>query len=346
MAFLAKISVKGKHVTVKISKGKIVNSNLRNVVVNIDGYLLYDNQQEHLNFVFDHLKLEKPGEAQNIANVLPTSNNINPRSLPKITFYCRALQYEKLDLGTVNLYTAPHEKGLLIDLLEVKNPELSIQVRGKWENSHFGDRTTIQANLKSNDIEKMLKRFGHKESPISDSSAQMTLDASWQNTPYNFSLKQFMGTLRLLITEGRIVNVDPGLGRILGLFDLQILPQRLALDFSDIFSEGFQFSTITGSFDIRKGHAYTDNLILQGRAAHIKISGRTGLVTQDYDQLVTVIPHVSNALPVASAIAGGLGIGAIALLVQKMLEKEIEELINYQYLLAGSWEKPKIEARN
>lgn len=312
----------------------------------IDGYLLYDDKKKSLNFVFDRLKLKKPESVQKSPKVLLTSSSINPRNLPKINFYCRALHYEKLDLGTINVYTAPHEKGLLIDLLEVKNPELSIQIRGKWENNHFGDRTTIQANLKSADIAKMLKRFGHKESPIIDSSAKVILDASWQNTPYNFSLKQLMGSLRLLITEGQVVDVDPGLGRVLGLFDLQILPQRLALDFSDIFNVGFKFSTITGSFDIRKGHAYTDNLILQGRAAHIKISGRTGLVTQDYDQLITVIPHVSNALPVASAIAGGLGIGAIALLVQKMLEKEIEELINYQYLLTGSWEKSKIDAKN
>ena len=55
-----------------------------------------------------------------------------------------------------------------------------------------------------------------------------------------------------------------------------------------------------------------------------------------------MFPHLSNPIPVASALAGGFGVGVAALLVQQLLQAEFENMVNYQYHITGSWEKPKI----
>ncbi|MEZ5671368.1 MAG: AsmA-like C-terminal region-containing protein [Thiotrichaceae bacterium] len=55
---------------------------------------------------------------------------------------------------------------------------------------------------------------------------------------------------------------DPG-RRVIGLFDLQVLPRRITLDFNDIFSKGFAFATIVGEFEFRSGLAHTDHVIIQ-----------------------------------------------------------------------------------
>jgi uncharacterized protein YhdP len=81
------------------------------------------------------------------------------------------------------------------------------------------------------------------------------------------------------------------------------------------------------------------------------ISGRTGLVTEDYDQIATVIPKVSDSLPLASALFGpvGVGVGAVLFLAGELFEtipKNIDKILTQQYSIKGSWENPDIEKIN
>ena len=45
---------------------------------------------------------------------------------------------------------------------------------------------------------------------------------------------------------GQFLKADPGLAKLLGVLSLQSLPRRLALDFRDVFSEGFAFDFVRG----------------------------------------------------------------------------------------------------
>jgi len=133
-------------------------------------------------------------------------------------------------------------------------------------------------------------------------------------------------------------------GRVIGLFDLRVLPRRITLDFNDIFSKGFVFSDIIGEFALDRGVAHTDHVIIQAPAARIEIQGQTNFIKQEYNQLVNVFPHVSNTLPIAGALVGGFGVGAIAIIIQKIIESEIEKSVNYQYHVTGTWDKPQIDS--
>ena len=137
-------------------------------------------------------------------------------------------------------------------------------------------------------------------------------------------------------------------GRLFGLLSVTALPRRLALDFSDLFSKGFAFDRIEGDFSIQNGQAYTNNLYMTAPAADISVSGRTGLVSKDYDQIATVTPKLSSSLPVASALFGpvGVGVGAVIFLAGELFEsipKKINKMLSYQYSITGSWKEPTIE---
>jgi uncharacterized protein YhdP len=128
------------------------------------------------------------------------------------------------------------------------------------------------------------------------------------------------------------------------------IPRRLTLDFSDLFSKGFNFSSITGQFDFAAGIANTDNLTMNGDAAKIEVRGPVNLLKREYDQTVTVTPNVSSTLPVAGVVAGGpigLGVGAAILLVDKIADdlfgKEIVNLVSYNYSLTGPWAEPELK---
>jgi len=157
-----------------------------------------------------------------------------------------------------------------------------------------------------------------------------------------FSFEKLNGNLSLDIRDGQLLDVSPGAGRVFGLLSLQTLPRRLTLDFSDVFKKGFSFDRIKGSFLMEAGNAYTTNLYLDGPAARIDISGRTGFAVKDYDQLVTVTPHLTASLSLAGALVGGPVAGGVLYAIDKLFKSTIDKITEVQYTITGSWDEPKI----
>ncbi len=149
------------------------------------------------------------------------------------------------------------------------------------------------------------------------------------------------------IEKGQFLDIEPKAGRLFGLLSIQALPRRLSLDFTDFFSEGFAFDSIKGDFNLENGEAYTNNLQMIGPSGDIMINGRTGLVAEDYDQIATVVPKVSDSLPVASALFGpvGVGVGAVLYFAGELFESiptNIDKILSQQYSIKGNWEDPEI----
>ena len=194
----------------------------------------------------------------------------------------------------------------------------------------------------------MLKAFDYSVNPIKDGETRLKMNALWHGSPMDFSLADINGELTMEIEKGRVLDIEPSAGRLFGLLSLQTLPRRLSLDFSDLFGKGFTFDQIAGTFTIESGNAYTNNLSMTGPSANIEITGRTGLIDKDYDQIVTVTPQVSDTLPLASALFGpiGVGVGAVIFLAGELFDtipRQIDKILRYQYTISGSWDNPVVE---
>jgi uncharacterized protein YhdP len=121
------------------------------------------------------------------------------------------------------------------------------------------------------------------------------------------------------------------------------LPRRLALDFRDVFEEGFAFDEISGDFRIIDGNAYTDNLKFSGPAAEIGVLGRTGLRDRDYQQQFVVTVEPGNMLPTVGGLIGGAGVGAALLLFTRLFKEPLKGIGRASYCLTGNWENPAVE---
>jgi uncharacterized protein YhdP len=311
----------------------------------IEGQIVFDLAENapSLDLNFRELTLTVPKTQTATDNQETNQETLpEPRRLPSLSFHCDALQIGDINLGNIDLHTQPNHDGLKLNL-QAQARGLNLQAKGQWRYVVQRHQTVLQATLTSESIDLMLQQLGYQTPPIVGEQSQITLNAYWQGAPHQFKLSTLVGTLSLVIMEGHIIEVEPGtVGRLFGLFDVYTLHRRIALDFSDVFNQGFGFSTIAGVFFINDGRARTEHLILQAPSARIKISGQTSLAEKYYDQIVTVFPHLSNPLPVAGAITGGLSGGIAALVLQLLLQKELEKVINYQYHITGPWEKPKI----
>jgi uncharacterized protein (TIGR02099 family) len=322
---------------------------------NIEGQVSYHSQPNtpSLELMFNRLAVTMPPKRNPAATSTSTSStqepvkeesandSPDPRRLPPITFYCNTLRIGDIDLGRVNLTTQPNPAGLDL-LLEANATGLNILAKAQWQYVVPRHQTYLQGSLSSDNTGKMLRHLGFPQPPLEGGLSQLILNTHWLGTPYGFNLATLTGRLSILAIEGQIIAVEPGVGRLIGLFDVQTLPRRLALDFSDVFGKGLGFASLVGFFSLHDGKAQTDNLILQGPVAQVEIRGHTDFVAHNYDQLVIVTPHLSNTLPVAGTLAGGFGVGAVTLVVQQMLQTAVEKPINYQYHVTGSWEQPQI----
>jgi len=265
----------------------------------------------------------------------------DPRKARPLDISAKSFHYGNLDMGELQMSATRSPAGLIFDDIHAHSPQRDLKVKGQWVMEDERPRSSFQVTYKGDDAGSTLTALGFA-GMIKGGKTTTDFKLQWPGSPADFALAKAVGSIHFEIKDGRLLDVEPGAGRILGLLSFQALPRRLTLDFSDLFQKGFSFDTLAGSFTIEKGNAFTDNMYMDGPAARIEAQGRVGLAAEDYDQRVTVIPNVSAGLPVAGALAGGIGGGAAMWLVEKILKPGIDKITKVDYQVTGPWANPTV----
>jgi uncharacterized protein YhdP len=148
--------------------------------------------------------------------------------------------------------------------------------------------------------------------------------------------------MQFSVIDGRILNADPGAGRVLGLISIAALPRRLALDFRDVFESGFGFDQASGTVQLENGTASTNDFVLESTAATLAIVGESDLVNKTFNYEMSMRPGVSQALPVIGAIAAGPGGAAAGLALQGLLRQALGDATEARYQISGPWAEPEV----
>ncbi|MGB0721305.1 MAG: YhdP family protein [Gammaproteobacteria bacterium] len=266
----------------------------------------------------------------------------DPRDLPPMLMSVGQFRFGDMDLGSLTLDAVPTEDGLQVRLLDIQSDDTDMRAWGSWLFDGERHRSEFDVDLVSRDLEGTLERLAI-DGGLEAESANLHLEAAWDAPPMDFTFDKMNGDMSVAVKEGRMMDVDPGAGRILGLISLPGLTRRVRGDFTDLTEKGFAFNSISGDVSIVGGVAHTENLSVDGPAAQVNISGDMDLRNQTYDQVMDVIPGVSSTFPIAGALVGGTGVGAVVLLAQKLLEKDLNKLAKRQYRITGPWNEPLIE---
>ncbi len=296
-----------------------------------------------INAALQRLHLRHPAESAPAGSPNADAWVPDPRRLPPLVLTVPDLHWDGAELGRLRLVAMPHPGGIRLREFKLESERQRIDATGDWWQTDGGSRSRLQATLHSPALGETLAALGYAGVGIARGQTEAELTAEWAGALPEFALERLEGTLKLQVGPGQLLEVDPGMGRIVGLFNVQNLLRRLTLDFSDLVQPGMSFDRITGAFTFRGGQAYTDDLTIEAPAARIEIRGRTHLKERDYDQRITVVPRLGGALPVAGVLAGGPAVGAAVLLAERLLQKGIEQATQYHYALTGSWDRPVME---
>ena len=266
---------------------------------------------------------------------------LDPLRLPELRIKSKSLKFAGQSLGELDFAAVPVAGGWRIENLHLSQALMNVEASGDWRASDAGPWTRMQARLTTPNLGALLGEFGYTEE-ISGGKAEFNSSWSWQGGPGEFSVARLDGDAMVTITDGRLIQVKQGAGRLLGVIDARSLSRYLALDFSNLFRKGLTFDSIKGQVTVEKSNAYTRDLFIKGASADIAITGRVGIAARDLDLDIRVLPRFKGELAVTGMLLGAPVVGVAVLAAQELLKKPLAEGTRIDYTVKGSWEDPQV----
>lgn len=264
---------------------------------------------------------------------------ISNTQFPDVDIKVDKLSYKGRQLGKLEMTMSGADGNVLLDDLQLTNPDGVLNMSGKWQSAP--EQTQAHVRIDISDAGKILSRSGYPDS-LKDGSGTLESDLHWTGAPDAFSYAKLNGAMHLKVGKGRFLKVDPGAAKLLGVLSLQSIPKRITLDFTDVFSEGFQFDSIVGDAQIVNGLLLTDNMELSGSAAKVTMSGQVDMNRETQDLKVRIMPTIGDNVSLLSFAAGPV-VGVGVLLANKILRNPLDKLVSFEYNVSGSWADPKVE---
>ena len=261
------------------------------------------------------------------------SKTLSPELVPLLTVTSDKTLWQSIDLGRLSVETERIPGGMRFKQVELSGENQKLALSGEWTAGDEQSVTRTQGHLEVPRAGQLLTQLGITKD-LTETGAAVDFAVGWNGAPYQFSLADLKGQLDIKFKNGRILSIEPGFGRVLGMLALAQWIKRAQLDFSDIYEEGLTFNSIKGHFDLAGGIASTHDLIVDAIPAKIAISGDTNLVSRTVDHIVDVTPKSADAVPIAGTI-----IGKVMALVGRSLTGKDQEgfFFGSQYLVKGTW---------
>lgn len=284
-------------------------------------------------FEMDYLNLQKMEQE-------PGYSALTPAALTDFRFTSDSLVYHDMLFNDVRIDGRVVGETLQVDEFLMRRDQIQLSSSGIWEYDAETEthRSSFNVSVNGEKLGEAIEGLGFGKS-LNGGSIDMQGGFTWPAPITSFDLENLVGDARLSISEGVLNNVEPGSGRFVGLLSLSALPRRLSLDFSDMLVEGMVFEKISGNYQMSGGNLFTEDTLLEGPAAAIKIAGRTGVVERDYDQTVKVLPQVSGVISLGALYTGNWAL----LLLQNLFQKAIDDAFEIEYKISGSWDDPQID---
>ncbi len=296
----------------------------------------WDNDVLTLDMEHLHINIKKGNEDSHV---------IDPRDLPKTQIKSTDFSFNGMQFGELDLVATKVADGLQLEQLNMKSKTASIEAKGSWVVQQEGQISDFNIDIKTTDLGQSLLDWKYKK-VMAGGDGSLKIASRWDGSPADFEFEKLTGSLDIDINNSRLLDMEYGAVKMLGLLSLQALPRRLFFDFTDVTKEGMKFDSMTGRFDVQNGDAFTTGLLLEGPTAKVAIAGRVGLAKTDYDLVVTFVPSTFDMIPLIGSLSLATltiqpQIGATLYAFQKLFQTQLDEISAVQYTVAGTWENPE-----
>lgn len=262
-------------------------------------------------------------------------------NFPNIVLKVDNFNYNNVDLGKllVNTKVEKKDKKFIISNSSLNGQNLNLSLNAEYI---VDGESKIQGTYKIKNLPKIISVFDDvvfREKIKFDGRYNI----SWPKNLLDFDMSIAGGELTIDSGYGKIYDVELGIGRLFGFFNLGSIEKRLRLDFSDVFEPGFKFDDLRGKFTLKDGILTTTKAKLAAGSADVELYGGVNIIEKTYDMKADITPHVTSGLPVAAAVVGTPVAGAVVFLVDKILESPVDQISERAYSITGAWKDPKVK---
>jgi uncharacterized protein (TIGR02099 family) len=225
--------------------------------------------------------------------------------------------------------------------LALTTPEATLSGTGRWSGAP-ARHVSLDFDLELADSGAFLGRLGMGQ-VLKKGQGKLAGSVTWTGSPLALDYPSLTGQVNVAIDAGQFLKVQPGAARLLSVLSLQSLPRRLALDFRDLFQEGFAFDNLSGDVTINQGVAHTNNLRMRGVQAAVLMEGSADIEHETQDLRVVVVPEINagTASLAYAVINPAIGLGSF--LAQVFLRKPLTQAGTREFHVTGPWTDPKVE---
>ena len=261
------------------------------------------------------------------------------------------VEIEAINRGSVALLREGGAREWRLNKFNIILPEAVFTATGNWaavnpQSAAVASlperrRTMMDFKLDIADSGELLKRFGMQD-VIRRGKGSLQGQVAWAGSPLSPNYPSMGGQFNVNIESGQFLKAEPGIAKLLGVLSLQSLPRRLALDFRDVFSEGFAFDFVRGDVAIAQGQASTNNLQMKGVNAAVLLDGSADIARETQNIKVVVVPEINagTASLIATVINPAIGLGTF--LAQYFLRRPLMQAATQEFHIDGSWADPKV----
>lgn len=293
-----------------------------------------------------------PADAYRIEAMLARA----PATVPALDIEIDELELRGRKLGRVVIeagqrVAADGRREWRLGRLDMTTPEATLRASGQWRLPPAGAsppdddaarRMQVSFQLDLRDSGAFLERLG-AGAVVRGGTGKATGQLSWAGSPLSLHVPTLRGDIRLDVDQGQVLKAGPGAGRLLSVLSLQSLQRRLALDFRDVFDEGFAFDNVSGDVAVADGVARTNNLRMRGLQAAILAEGSADLASETQDLQVLVVPEINagTASLAYATINPAIGLGTFV--AQLFLRRPLMQANTREFHVSGSWADPQVQ---
>ena len=311
-----------------------------------------------------YARLSRLAIAQNAAQEVESALDEQPASIPALDivvedFELRGKRLGRVEIDAVNVAagTSPAARELprewRLNRFNISTPEAALTATGNWTNVNVQAgplvarsikerrRTALNFKLDINDSGELLNRFG-MPGVVRKGAGKVEGQVAWLGSPITLDYPSMSGSFNVNVENGQFLKTDPGIAKLLGVLSLQSLPRRLALDFRDVFTEGFAFDFFRGDVNIAQGIAHTNNLQMKGVSAAVLMEGQADIAKETQKIKVVVVPEINAGSASLAYAAINPVIGLSSFLAQLILRKPLIEAATFELLVDGTWLDPRV----
>jgi uncharacterized protein (TIGR02099 family) len=254
--------------------------------------------------------------------------------------------------GKIELLANNDKNDWKIEKLSLKTEDAEVKITGRWILPKQGKkldsgRTELNFDLDIDNAGKLLSKLGFPKA-IDDGSGKLVGQLNWADAPYKYDLQTLQADLSLDIVKGTILQVDPGLGRLLGVLSFQGLTRIATLDIGGVLkpivTQGTPFDRITSRGTIANGVANIKDLNMKGPQGNVRLTGHANLLNETQDMRITVSPNFNAGTASLGYTFINPIIGLSTLVGQYLIADEVSKLFQLDYLVQGTWATPQIIA--